>query len=344
MEKMPKVSICTPTYNRRPFITTLIKCVEHQTYPKHLIEWIIIDDGTDKIEDLVSNITFVKYYKCEEKITLGKKRNMLHEESSGDIIINMDDDDYYSPYRVEHAVQCLMQSDKLCAGCNVMYVWYNKLHKMYQMGPYKKNHCTAASMAFKRELLEVSSYDENACLSEEKHFLKDYKIDLVELDPLKTILVFSHSHNTYDKTKLLNNPSPNIKISERSVDDFIKENNLKIFFTENIENMLHSYEAGLPKYKPDVLMQMLEIEEEKYFHLLKKSGKSINMKDPQGNVIQMSPYQIIQTLHDLQATNQKLLSIVHEKNAIIRNLHYKLYNELPVRPLSDLMYEINHLN
>jgi cellulose synthase/poly-beta-1,6-N-acetylglucosamine synthase-like glycosyltransferase len=52
---MPFVSVCTPTFNRRPFISGMIKCFDHQTYPKSRIEWIIIDDGTDKIEDLVKN-------------------------------------------------------------------------------------------------------------------------------------------------------------------------------------------------------------------------------------------------------------------------------------------------
>ena len=50
--KLPFVSICTPTYNRRPFIPYTIKCFNHQDYPMDKIEWIIIDDGTDKIEDL----------------------------------------------------------------------------------------------------------------------------------------------------------------------------------------------------------------------------------------------------------------------------------------------------
>ena len=50
--KYPFVSVCTPTYNRRPFILSMIKCFEHQTYPKEShMEWIIVDDGTDKIED-----------------------------------------------------------------------------------------------------------------------------------------------------------------------------------------------------------------------------------------------------------------------------------------------------
>jgi glycosyltransferase involved in cell wall biosynthesis len=45
---IPFVSICTPTFNRRPFILNLIKCVDSQTYPKDKMEWIIVDDGTDK--------------------------------------------------------------------------------------------------------------------------------------------------------------------------------------------------------------------------------------------------------------------------------------------------------
>ena len=34
---MPFVSVCTPTFNRRPFIPGMLKCFEHQTYPKNRI-------------------------------------------------------------------------------------------------------------------------------------------------------------------------------------------------------------------------------------------------------------------------------------------------------------------
>ena len=40
----PRVSVCTPTFNRRPFIKAMIRCFEHQDYPKELLEWIIIYD------------------------------------------------------------------------------------------------------------------------------------------------------------------------------------------------------------------------------------------------------------------------------------------------------------
>jgi len=78
IKSLPFVSICTPTFNRRPFIPYLIKCVENQTYPSELIEWIIIDDGTDLVEDLLVNVSNVKYFKHSEKLTLAKKRNLLH--------------------------------------------------------------------------------------------------------------------------------------------------------------------------------------------------------------------------------------------------------------------------
>lgn len=72
---LPFVSICTPTFNRRPFIPIMFECFKNQTYPKDRIEWIIIDDGTDKIKDLIesSNIPQIKYFAYDTKMTLGKK-------------------------------------------------------------------------------------------------------------------------------------------------------------------------------------------------------------------------------------------------------------------------------
>ena len=47
--------------------------MEQQDYPKDKIEWVIIDDGTDLIEDLVIDIPYVKYFKFTEKKSLGEK-------------------------------------------------------------------------------------------------------------------------------------------------------------------------------------------------------------------------------------------------------------------------------
>ena len=259
---LPFVSVCTPTYNRRPFIPGMLKCFDHQTYPKCRMEWIIIDDGTDNIEDLVINHPNVKYYKYDTKLTLGKKRNLMHEKSCGEILVYMDDDDYYPPERVSHAVERL-QSDKnvLCAGASEIYIYFKHIKEMYQFGPYGPKHGTAGTFAFKRKLLETSRYDDAACLAEEKAFLKDYTVPFIQLEPTKTILVFSHEHNTFDKRKLLENRHPQfVKPSTKTVDTFVKDASMKEFYM-NIDNMIADYSPGKPCMKPDVLEQMIKIEE-----------------------------------------------------------------------------------
>ena len=259
--KYPFVSVCTPTFNRRPFIPAMLKCFNHQTYPKHRMEWIIIDDGTDKIEELVKDHPNVKYFKYDEKMTLGRKRNLLHEKSIGDILVYMDDDDYYPPERVSHAVEKLQSNPSaLCAGSSEIYIYFKHIQKMYQFGPYKQSHATAGTFAFRRALIE-NKYDDDACLAEEKSFLKDYTVPFVQLDPLKVILVFSHEQNTFDKRKLLESPHPDyVKESPKTIDDFIKQKELKDFYL-NIDSLLENYSPGRPSMKPDVLEQMVKMEE-----------------------------------------------------------------------------------
>jgi glycosyltransferase involved in cell wall biosynthesis len=259
--KYPFVSVCTPTFNRRPFIEAMIKCFNHQDYPKERMEWIIIDDGTDKIEELVIHHPNVKYFKYDTKMTLGRKRNLLHEKSKGDIIVYMDDDDYYPPQRVSHAVEKLQENEEvLCAGSSEIYIYFKHLQKMYQFGPYGPNHATAGTFAFKRKMIE-NKYDDDACLAEEKSFLKNYTVPFVQLDPKKVILVFSHEHNTFDKRKLLDSGQNNfVKESNKTIDDFIKQRELKEFYM-NIDSLLQYYSPGSPMMKPDVLQQLITIEE-----------------------------------------------------------------------------------
>jgi glycosyltransferase involved in cell wall biosynthesis len=253
----PLVSICTPTFNRRPFFPFIIKCFENQDYPKDRMEWIIIDDGTDTIEDIISGVPQVKYYRYEKKMSLGEKRNLMHEKATGSILVYMDDDDYYPPNRVSHAVETLEKNPRaLCAGSSEMYIYFKHMHKMIQFGPYGPNHATAATFAFRRELLSQTKYENDAAVGEEKQFLKNYTIPFVQLDPMKTILVFSHVHNSFDKKTLLEKPNQYMKESNKKVTDFIKEDEVLQFFMNDIDKLLNTYEPGRPENKPDVVKQI----------------------------------------------------------------------------------------
>jgi len=124
-------------------------------------------------------------------MTLGKKRNLMHEKSCGDIIVYMDDDDYYPRERVSHAVNMLVtHPNALCAGASEIYIWFKHIQQMWQFGPYNSNHATAGTFAFKRALLNDHRYDDHAALAEGKAFSKNCTVPFVQLEPKKQSLYF----------------------------------------------------------------------------------------------------------------------------------------------------------
>ena len=353
-KEYPLVSVCTPTFNRRPFIENMFSCFRNQDYPKHRIEWIIVDDGTDKIKDLIetSDIPQIRYFEIEKKMSLGAKRNLMHEYATGSIIVYMDDDDYYPPERISHSVEKLTQHpDALCAGASEIYIYFKGMDKMIQCGPYGPNHATAGTFAFKKELLEQTKYEDNAALAEERAFLKDYTIPFVQLDPLKTILVFSHEHNTFDKRKMFDQKQDPkyFKESGKVVTNFIRrksEKSIKKFFLEDIDNLLKFYEPGLPKMKPDVLVQIKEIEKKREqmiedaiqkqkdngpILLQQGEGKDpIHITNKQAVDIMKNQQEQIRKLMEHKNQNDKLNSLLKEKVSeqmkIIKGLKDELAN------------------
>jgi len=267
----------------------------------------------------------------------------MHAKSKGDILVYMDDDDYYPPDRISHAVEKLQgNKEALCAGSSEIYIYFKGLNRMVQCGPYGPNHATAGTFAFKAELLKQTRYEDHAALAEERAFLKDYTIPFVQLDPMKTILVFSHEHNTFDKRKMLENPHPDyLKDSPKTVNDFIKftdEDPIKDFFLNKIDKLLEDYEPGLPKMKPDVLEQIKKIEAERA-EMLKKAQEEYNAKNANQIILQqpgkeptiISPQEAVnimqqqqQFIGELKEKNENYTKRVNELEKMIVQLQMKI--------------------
>jgi len=333
---LPLVSVCTPTFNRRPFILNMFECFRNQDYPKSKIEWIIVDDGTDKIGDLIkeADIPQIKYYEVNNKMPLGAKRNFMHQQVKGDIIVYMDDDDYYPPERISHAVETLMDNpNALCAGSSEIYIYFKGMDKMIQCGPYGPNHATAGTFAFRTKLIEQTKYEDHAALAEERAFLKDYTIPFVQLDPMKTILVFSHEHNTFDKRKMFEQQQDPkyFKESGKVVNNFIRRKNeksIKNFFLNDIDNMLKYYAPGRPDMKPDVLKQMKEIEakrdamKQEMIEKQKENGPII-LNRPEGPV-QLSNKQVVEIIKQQQGEIEKMKQERAEMDRLAELMKHKL--------------------
>ena len=144
-KEYPRISIVTPLYNRYNFVMLMIRNFEAINYPRHKIEWVIVDDSDcenfhkndkydlrvllnyikskngevyekfdensffGKMRNYVPNI---KYFKLNKHVPLGKKRNILGKLSLGEYIVHMDDDDFYPALSVVSRIRTLLMFKK----------------------------------------------------------------------------------------------------------------------------------------------------------------------------------------------------------------------------------------
>tara|TARA_E500000178_G_C16950651_1_gene721097 strand:+ start:712 stop:1329 length:618 start_codon:yes stop_codon:yes gene_type:complete len=176
--------------------------VSQQTYPKSNLEWIVLDDGNkDRSKDFSDDFTtYVKLYK---KINLGRKRQFACNISSGEFIIFFDDDDYHFSNRIEKSVSKLQNvGSRYIAGNSKMLICDVSTNKVYHCGPFHKNHCTAGTMCFRKEIFQGTSFRNSDKSGEEAFFLKNWKIPVLQLDPLESIICLAHNQNTITKDHL----------------------------------------------------------------------------------------------------------------------------------------------
>jgi glycosyltransferase involved in cell wall biosynthesis len=237
-----EVSVVTPTYNRRMFIPTLIEIYRAQTFPKEKMEWVIIDDGRDKVEDLFTEasntIPNIRYIRKDEKMRLGAKRNELNKLAKGNIIVAMDDDDYYPSDRVSSVVTAFKKNPKVeLAGSSEMNLYYLDSKKIYTIGPYSNTHATNGTMAWRKSYSDKHKYDEFVTKAEEITFLENFKHPMIQLTPSSTILVICHEDNTADKNELrdehmthMRGVNSKFKESEYKLEDLVKDKKIRDFY------------------------------------------------------------------------------------------------------------------
>ncbi len=219
----PFLSVITPTYNRSKFFAAALDCYLAQTYPLERREWIILDDGTEPLDDILAAAppaAKIRYIKMEQKMTIGAKRNRLNAEATGDIIVCWDDDDYYPPERLAHIVQKFAAQPRISlAGSSIMYVYFQDDTSIWQTGPFGPTHATAGTLAYRKSYATTHRYDETVAYAEETSFLENYRNPMIQLDARKSILCIAHKANTYSKSGMRSSPN---KLTSFKLRDFIR--------------------------------------------------------------------------------------------------------------------------
>lgn len=163
------VTICTPTISERShMLDRLDQIINAQTYPIH--EWLI-DSTADPI---------------------GRKRNKLKRQATGDIIVHMDDDDFYANDWVEKSVQALKHCD--VAGLCKAYFHTDTAVFLWQVRPV---YVCEATMSYKRNI--PNTFGETGT-GEGLQFLKGANLKPHDyIDGFKAII---HGNNTASHLQL----------------------------------------------------------------------------------------------------------------------------------------------
>lgn len=222
----PFISVVCPTWNRREFLPYLLYIWQYQDYPADKRELIILDDSAQSNADLVAMLAGeagnVRYVHSEERLALGKKRNLLNEMAEGDYILCFDDDDYYPPDKISYQVSQMQLNNSRFSGCDQIYIWYSHLDKIYLTHPFGRSHALNGTFGLHRNLLAKHRYEDDATLGEEQGFLKGFTTPVLQVDPKKAILCISHSSNTYDKDFIMGSSIP----TDLRLEDFVTDGNL----------------------------------------------------------------------------------------------------------------------
>ena len=212
-KKNQSVSIVTITQLKRfSCLEVLRDLIKEQTY-KNIIEWVIVEGSKNENDAKMNaeNINLLKdtlsfpivYLEYVPNIKLGELRNRGNKACKGDITVCMDDDDYYFPQRVAHAVEKLSKSSVKIAGCSAVLIYDYFLEKLYKFKQFGPNHSTNNCMAWKKEYLLTNTHDSSKEMAEESSFTKQFSEPMVQLDSEHTIVVSSHDGNTFNKRELL---------------------------------------------------------------------------------------------------------------------------------------------
>jgi len=180
-DKLPAVSIITPTYKRRKLFDMALRNFTNFIYPRNKLEWIIVDDSPEDecVKDMLprgdKRIKYIHMDNGDEPFTIAMKRNMAVSNSSHKYIVHMDDDDYYPPESILARIKILLkyQDEGIeCVGSTLIGT-YNIMTNISSMSSDGPISLSEASMAYTRKFWEERPFDEKCLRGEHKFSLNN---------------------------------------------------------------------------------------------------------------------------------------------------------------------------
>jgi hypothetical protein len=210
-DTLPAVSVLTITKDRRAFIPLAKYCFLAQAYPEDKLEWVIVDDGTDQIKDLVSDLPNVTYILCDRPMTIGEKRNLAVQRAKHDVLVMLDDDDVYPNHSVVSRVASMLaQPTKDCCFCTTIPCYdIHETKSFMNVPPMHLPMCervSEATLCFTRAFWEERKFDE-VQIAEGNAFVRGREQRCREVSPQDVIVSLTHKKTTSDRKAPAGDPN-----------------------------------------------------------------------------------------------------------------------------------------
>ena len=207
---LPYISVLTITRNRTRFYPLLLRNLRTCDYPKHLIEWVIIEDGnsffdvlTAKKETKIESITY-RHLGETLHFPIGYKRNLAAKIASNNILVHIDDDDFYPPESILARVRCLNDNTIKCVGCLSVRTFHLFTERTYEAYESTDINMSESSLAYTRHFWEQRPFENKCSSAEGIAFVKGRYEYCKSLPHVFVIVQFDHAQNT--TTRLSNDP------------------------------------------------------------------------------------------------------------------------------------------
>jgi len=210
---LPPVTIVTPTCNRLDEFPIAVRNWKNINYPRHKLYWVILDDSNENINNKLEeylklelkedfNKGYINYLHFNqnnnnnERLTIGKKRNLCAENSKTDIICHMDDDDYYYPDSVKIRVTCLYYYKKPVCG-TMQYNCYNLVDdtQFVASGTEELMNTGEGGLCYLKSYWNDNKFNDDDTHEESVHFLKGHAQDFINIPCLWIMLAITHGKN-----------------------------------------------------------------------------------------------------------------------------------------------------
>jgi len=199
----PLVSCIMPTRNRRGFVRQALIYFDRQDYPNR--ELLIVDDGNERVSDLIPTGSHVNYIALSQRTSIGTKRNIACEQARGSIIAHWDDDDWYAPHRLQYQVTSLLDKKADITGLETScffdltrwQVWTctPDLHRRLFVGDVH-----GGTLVYWRWVWERLAHFPQASLAEDASFLQQACLKGAHLEKLphaKSFVYIRHDSNAW---------------------------------------------------------------------------------------------------------------------------------------------------